>query len=267
MRSRTTNQLKRSALAKKGRKASDESEQEEFVRAYLKENHVVTPPTPAAFACKSLMADLCRFERHALDVINRHGYNVVVTNGAIRLLEMGGKSLYQPLYDERQLAGIVSKIKTDLSCPQDLKIAALIAAAIPGLWRDLNADKFSAEFASAVCRISAAVPDNDAGARLLSNQASERGKKGGSSNKYNAGLQDFINEVVKALAKGGDVSSTQVWQHLVKNYSTDVETVFRDCDSVYTDGDKLCWTDSNAKQKEILRTSLRRYVSRAKSPS
>ena len=238
------------------------------------------------------MADLYRFERYALDVINKHGYDIKVTDGKVYLAEPG-KAHKCPMYNKEQLDHISRQIENELRThqkltpeqqklplaahiqqltpnQQELLVAARIAVALPELRRNLHDDTFSAEFASSVCRISAAVPDPDAGARLLSERLSGIAKKGGASSKQHAGLQKFINRIAKKLAATGKVTHDRVWQHLVKEYPSQkddgVETKIPDFDNVYTDGDYLCWIGSNSKDFKRSRSSLKPYVARAKKP-
>ncbi|OGS01266.1 MAG: hypothetical protein A3G41_05935 [Elusimicrobia bacterium RIFCSPLOWO2_12_FULL_59_9] len=266
-------------MAKKGRKASDEPDLEEWVRYFKKEKSGVTPLTPAAKARLDLSVDLYRFEKYALDVINKHEYGIAITDGKVYFAERG-KAHRCPNYDKKQLARIARQIESQLGAVerkleakqilshehQELRIAARIAIALPELRRNLQDHAFSAEFAASMCRISAAVPDPDAGIRLVSDHLRIAGKKGGASRKSHDGLQDFINHIVKKLAAVGRVTHDQVWGTLVEQYSSgETDTGIRDCDSVSVDGDTFCWTDGEGEHHEIARLSLKRYVTRAKA--
>ena len=283
-------------MAKRGRKTSDDPDLEEFVRSYMEGNPVMAPPpTPAAQARRNLAVDLCRFERYALDIINAHGYSIAVTDGKVYLTERG-KAHRRAVYDPKKLDQTARQIENKFKnhkklTPEQAKlcaaahiqsltpeqeeilIAARIALVLPELRRNIADGEFSAAFASSMCRISASVPDPDAGARLISQHLSNAGKKGGGAKKLHEGLQTFINQIVKKLAATGKVTHDQVWQHLVKNYPSraeegeGTETKIPDCDDVYVDGDTFCWKDGEGKQDEIKRSSLKRYITRAKTSS
>jgi len=266
-------------MVKKGRKTSADA------------NPLMKPPTPAAQARSNLEVDLCRFERYALDIINGHGYNIAVTDGKFYLAEPG-KAHRRAMYDPKQLDQIARQIENKFKnfkkltpaqaklhvaariqrfTPEqwNLLIAARIALALPGLRRNISDGEFSAEFASSMCRISASVPDTDAGARLVSEHHRAISRKGGIKSKVKAGLQEFVNRIFKDIAKTGNATRDRIWQCLVRTYADTggAETGIPDCDDVYLADGLLFWKDRNGKTQRITRLSLNPYIARAKNLS
>ena len=279
-------------MVKKKQNPNNESDLEVFARSYVKVNPVMgPPPTPAAQARSNLEVDLCRFERYALDIINAHGYSIAVTDGKVYLAEPG-KAHRRAVYDPKHLDKVARQIEDKYKnyrklTPEQAKlpvagrirrltpehekilIAARIALALPRLRRNIEGGEYSAEFASSMCRISAAVPDPDAGARLVSEHQRAIGRKGGTKPKLKTGLQQFIDRIVKELATRGKATRDRVWQHLVRTYddTEGTDTGILDCDWVYVTDDILHWKDRGGRGKTITRLSLNPYIARAKIPS
>lgn len=238
------------------------------------------PRSEDEWARTNLDVDICRFERYALTIINLHGYKISVTDGKPYWLEFG-QIHRRPVYDHAKLAKIANRIANRItrrfkrakerklnSKDQALFIAARIAIAIPTLRDALQRRTITANFASAMCRISAAVPDNHAAARLIDEKHRTISSKGGSVKKINEHLQKFIAEIVGKLSRHGHASAERVWNHLVNSYSNPSSAVDHptDFDDPHVDGNKLCWTDSAGKQHSIAKSSLRRYIARAPQP-
>ena len=108
--------------------------------------------------------------------------------------------------------------------------------------------------------------------RELSQLNTESRSRGGSRPKYNAGLQQFINQLTVEFKDAGNLltpPTLKAW--LVKNANPgegyDPTPEIPDCDDIEFNGSQLLWKDHTGSQKSIVIKSVDPYISRAKLPT
>lgn len=94
--------------------------------------------------------------------------------------------------------------------------------------------------------------------------------KGGSKPKYNVALQQFIDQLAAEFKEAGrpfTPSVLETWLSTNAPQGESYESEIPDCDDIELYDDRVWWTDSQGRRKDIALKSIERYVQRAKNRS